>query len=174
LIEEYDNKNSHRLDNKEEQLLICYDEKSPCVPTSLSNDNSNTKMIIDAINCNSESRKGENCHSKKLKGESDNEKLTLKLKSKMKDELEKSHREQLILLKENKQEIINFLVDNKDSIKIEDWKIYESVYKCNREKGNCQVCNGSTNIIWKNYNTYNNNELWLCTNHWQQHAIENH
>jgi hypothetical protein len=82
------------------------------------------------------------------------------------------------LLKENKQIIIDFLLDNKDSIRIEDLKIYEPVYKCYREKGNCHICKSTTNIICKNCNSYNynnkNEEVWLCTNHWKQHAIENH
>ena len=46
------------------------------------------------------------------------------LKSKNQEELEKSNIEQLILFKQNKQTIIDFLIDNKDSIKIEDLMIY--------------------------------------------------
>ena len=91
----------------------------------------------------------------------------------MKEELKKHKEEQLILLKENKQNIIDFIIDNKDSIRIEDLKIYEPIYKCYREKGNCQICNSLSNIICKNCNNYNK-ENWLCINHWQQHAIENH
>ena len=65
---------------------------------------------------------------------------------------------------------------NKESIKIEDLKIYGLVYKCYRKKGNCHICNGLSNIICKNCcNNYNNNkEIWLCTNHWKQHALGNH
>jgi hypothetical protein len=96
-------------------------------------------------------------------------------KSKIKEELEKSHREQLIMLKENKTNIINFLLSNKDSIRIEDLKIYEPIYKCYRQKGNCHICNSLSNIICINCNpNYNNEETWLCTNHWQKHAIESH
>lgn len=50
--------------------------------------------------------------------------LKPELKEKMKDELEKNEKEQLILLKDNKQNIIDFIIDNKDSIKIEDLMIY--------------------------------------------------
>jgi hypothetical protein len=98
------------------------------------------------------------------------------LKSKIKYELERSHREQIILLKQNKEAIIDFLVDNKDSIKIEDLKTYEPIYKCYHEKGNCHICNSLSNIICIGCNShnYNNREIWLCINHWQQHAIENH
>lgn len=98
-----------------------------------------------------------------------------KLKEKIKKEIEKSDRQQ-ILLKENKKKIIDFLIDNKDSIRIEDLKIYEPIYKCYREKGHCQICNNLSNIICINCcnNHYNNKEVWLCTNHWKQYAIENH
>jgi hypothetical protein len=94
-----------------------------------------------------------------------------------KEEFKKHKEEQLILLKKNKQNIVDFIIDNKDSIRIEDLKIYESIYKCYREKGNCHVCNRLTNIICKNYhnNSYhNNNEVWLCIYHWKQYKIENH
>jgi hypothetical protein len=87
----------------------------------------------------------------------------------------KSHREQLILLKDNKQNIIDLIIDNKDSIRIEDLKIYEPIYKCYREKGNCHICITLSNIICINCNpNYNNEETWLCTNHWQEHTIDKH
>ena len=98
------------------------------------------------------------------------------LNTKIKEEFEKSNREQKILLKENKQNIIDFIIDNKDSIRVEDLKIYERIYKCYRTKGHCFYCNFITNIICKNcHNNYHyNNEVWLCTKHWQEHAIEKH
>ena len=71
-----------------------------------------------------------------------------------------------------KQMIIDFLIDNKDSIKIEDLKISEPIYKCYREKGNCYICNTPSNIIC--INNHNDKEVWLCTNHWQDHAIAKH
>ena len=77
-----------------------------------------------------------------------------------------------MLLKENKQNIIDFISVNKDAIRMEDLKIYEPVYKYYREKGNCKVCNCLSNIICINCN--NHEEVWLCTIHWQQHAIEKH
>jgi hypothetical protein len=104
------------------------------------------------------------------------EKLEYLLQEYEKNQLEKSDREQQILLKENKQNVIDFLLDNKDSIKIEDLKIYESVYKCYRDKDHCHICNALTNIVFINCNNSHNNnkEVWLCTNHWNQYAIENH
>jgi hypothetical protein len=125
------------------------------VPTNAYNDNSNNKQIVlktpiieplestrnkqqQQIQQLQEqkqeeySHKGENRHIKKLKEQ---------------EELEKSDIKQLILLKQNKQTIIDFLLDSKDSIRIEDLKVYGPIYKCYREKGNCQVCNTITNII---------------------------
>ena len=61
-------------------------------------------MIVDKSNYkndDTDSRKGENGHSKKI---------------------EELDREQQILLKNNKQTIIDFIVGNKDSIRIEDLK----------------------------------------------------
>ena len=118
----------------------------------------------------------ENNHQLK-KEEIDNYNIKVNPNAKIKEEFEKSNREQKILLKENKQNIIDFILDNKESIKIEDLKIYEPVYKCYREKGHCFYCNTITNIICKNYynnNSHNNKEVWLCTNHWQEHALEYH
>jgi hypothetical protein len=106
-----------------------------------------------------------------------NKNLKLKLTIQLKEELKKHEEEQLRLLKENKQTIVKFLLENKDFIIMEDLKAYEPIYECYREKGQCIYCNTTTNIICKNcsnYNYNNNKEIWLCINHWQQHAIENH
>jgi hypothetical protein len=121
------------------------------------------------------SHKGENCHSKKSKiqEESDNEKLFSNLRAQIKDELDEHEKEQQILLKQNKQNIIDFIIDNKKSIRVEDLKTCEPIYKCYQERGNCFYCNTITNIICANYNKHNN-EIWLCTNHWQEHEIEKH
>jgi hypothetical protein len=104
------------------------------------------------------------------------EDLKPELKAKMKDEFKQYNEEQIVILKQNKQNIINFLLDNKESIRIDDLKIYEPIYKCYREKGHCHICNALTNIVCINRNNSHNNnkEVWLCTNHWNQHAIENH
>jgi hypothetical protein len=130
-------------------------------------------VIADKNNYNIKiySHKRENRHSKNTKEEMNVKHLKPDLKSKIQEELEKSHKEQLILFKQNKQTIIDFIIDNKDSIKIEDLKSYEPIYNCYREKGNCNTCNILTNIICKNCNY---KEVWLCTNHWQQHRIDNH
>jgi hypothetical protein len=173
LIEEYEKKNSHRLANEERQQVCC-DENTPCVPDDENNSNEKDLMIVDATNNNTKSHKGENRHCNKLKEESDNEKLISNLKGKIKDKLEEHEKEQQIMLKENKQNIINFIIDNKDSIRIKDLKIYEPVYKCYKEKGNCQICNTVTNIICTNCcNSHHNNnaEIWLCSNHWKEYVI---
>ena len=103
-----------------------------------------------------------------------NENLKPELKIQMK-EFKKNKEEQLILLKENKQNIVDFIIYNKDEIKIEDLKIYEPIYKCYRRKDHCHICNTLTNIICKKYhnnNYHNNKELWLCASHWQEQIIE--
>ena len=182
------------MDKEREEQEICCDKNTPCVPNF---DDSNNENIVSLTTTNpteslsvsrkkqqhlqqqvqnqqEHSHKGENCHSKNTgEGELDsNEKLLSNLKAKIKEDLEEQGKEQQILLKENKQNIIDFIIGNKESIKIEDLKIYGLVYKCYRKKGNCQICNSSTNIICKNCNNYK--EIWLCTNHWQQHAIGKH
>jgi len=109
LFQEYE---KHYQLNRKDQQQVCYDENTPCVP----NNNSNKKMIIDAINYNNANvlHKGENRHSKNS---------------------EERDREQQILLKDNKETIIDFIIDNKESIKVKDLKIYEPMYKCYRENG---------------------------------------
>ena len=163
-------KNNSQLD-KEEQLRVCCDENTPCV-TNI--DNSNNKKIISSTTNTTESlesaerkpqqeqnedhsHKGKNRHSKNTEEKDDGldiEHLKPDLKAKIQEELEKSHREQITLLKQNKQNIIDFLLDNKNSIRVEDLKVYEPIYKCYREKGNCQICNCLSNIICKNSTNY--------------------
>jgi hypothetical protein len=174
---------------KEQQ--VCCDEITPCVLDEKYNSNNGkaSTTTTETLNAAAEknqqlqqqvqirqdySHKGENLHSKKTEGkEVDNANLKPNLKMKIKDELEKSDREQLMLLKENKQNIIDFIIDNKNLIRVEDLKIYEPIYKCYREKGDCHICNNISNIICKNCNSHNK-EIWLCTNHWQEHTIDKH
>jgi hypothetical protein len=193
LFQEYEKKNSHSLDIEGKQQVCC-DENPPCVLDEKYNsnnekDSTTTTETLDASkeknqqlqqqvqirqNKQNDSHKGENRHSKKTEGEEvDKENLKINLKTKIKGKLENRDKEQQILLIENKQKIIDFLLDNTDSIRIEDLKIYEPIYKCYRQKGNCQMCNSLSNIVCMNCNHYKN-EVWLCINHWQQHAIENH
>ena len=94
--------------------------------------------------------------------------LKSELKAKMKEEIINHNEEQLILLKEYRQNIIDFIIDNKNSIRVEDMKIYEPIYKCYRKKGNCQICNSLANIFCKKCNE----NIWLCIDHWQQHLRE--
>jgi hypothetical protein len=61
---------------------------------------------------------GENSHSKNnTEKELVNEHLKSELKV-LKEEFKAHKKQQLILLKQNKQNIIDFIIDNKDSIKI--------------------------------------------------------
>ena len=157
LLEEYEKKNSHRLASEEEQLQVCYDENTLCV----NNDELLTNNNLAVESCQTQMKyqdsvdylhKGENRHSKTM-GE--------------------LYKEQQILLKDNKEAIIDFLLDNKDSIRIEDLKICEPIYRCYRKKGNCHICKSLTNIICISCSNYKN-EVWLCTNHCQQHKIDKH
>ena len=111
-----------------------------------------------------DSDRRKNPNSKNIE-ELDIEHLKPNLKLKIKEEFKKHKEEQLILLKENKQNIIDFIIDNKESIRVEDLKIYGPVYKCYREKGNSHICNRSTNIICKKCKNTNHH---ICTNHWQE------
>ena len=136
------------------------------------NNNSNKKNIVSSITTTTESlaeiegkrqeqhlqqpvkdgqqqdhsHKGENCHSKDTEKELDNEHLKSELKV-MKEELKKHKEEQKTLLKENKQTLIDFIIDKKELIRVEDLKIYEPVYKCYREKGNCHICNSLSKLL---------------------------
>jgi hypothetical protein len=101
------------------------------------------------------------------------EHLKPELKAKMKEEIIKHKEEQLILLKEYRQNIIDFIIDNKNSIRVEDLKIYGLVYKCYRLKGYCHLCNSLSNVICISCSNYNK-EGWLCIKHWEEHAIEKH
>ena len=190
LLQEYEKNN--QLDKQEGEQQICCDENTPCVfdddkddyNKALSSSAATTELLAIGKKQKlqqhvqkhegDDSHKGENRHSKNTKEEDElnNEKLKPNLKTKIKDELEKGDKEQQILLKENKQNIIDFLLDNKNSIRIEDLKIYEPIYKCYLEKENCHICNLLSNIICINCN--NHEDVWLCTNHWNQHLIEKH
>ena len=99
--------------------------------------------------------------------------LKSELKAKMKEEIIKHKEEQLILLKEYRQNIIDFILDNKNSIRVEDLKIYGLVYKCYRQNSQCHTCNSLSNVICISCSNYNK-ESWLCTNHCQEHVIEKH
>ena len=179
LIEEYENKINSQL-GKEVEQEVCCDENTPCV-----NSSDNEKLLTNNIlsvsssqsqvkyqNSIDDSYKRENPHNKSTKEELDMKHIKPNLKEQIKYELEEHEKKQQILLKENKQIILEFLLDNKDSIRIEDLKIYEPIYKCYRQKGICDICNVLTNIICRNCNRYyNNKEVWLCTYHWQQHII---
>jgi hypothetical protein len=80
-------------------------------------------VIADKNNYNNKiySHKGENCHTKYTEEKYDGldiEHFKPELKTKMKKEIRKHKEEQQILLKENKQNIVDFIIDNKDSIRI--------------------------------------------------------
>ena len=178
LLEEYEK--IHQLDKERKE--ICCDENTPCVTNNNKKLPTNNILSIGSNQFQVKyrddvdySHKGENGDSKYAEEyeELDNENLKSNLKLRIQEELKKQEEEQQVLLKENKQNVIDFLLDNKDSIRIENLKIYEPVYKCYRKKGNCIICNSLSNIICTNCDNYNKG-IWLCADHWKQHAIENH
>ena len=137
-MQEYE---KNQLDKEIEEQQVCCDENIPCVNNSNNREklltNNNLTVRSSQIQMNYQDNvdylhKGENRHSKNIVEDDklDIEHLKPDLKEKIKEELEKSNREQKILLKENKQSIIDFIIDNRDCIRIEDLKIYEPVYKC--------------------------------------------
>ena len=90
--------------------MFCdYNENTPFVPTSLSNDNSNKKMLLDVINCINSPviHKGENCHSNKLKKELDSEKLILNLKTQIKNIIITKKFGYALIIGKSMQNIIN-------------------------------------------------------------------
>lgn len=76
------------------------------------------------------------------------------------------------IVKDNRDIILDFTLNNKDSIKVEDLKVSEPIYKCYKEKSKCSICGILSNIYC--INCENNDKVWLCVDHWQQHAIEEH
>ena len=101
----------------------------------------------------------------------DGEKLNFLLEQYGEQQQNKNKEIEYQVIKDNKDTIINFILENKNSIKVDDLKISEPVYKCYRkEKGKCSICNIISNIMCINCN----NHIWLCTNHWQEHITEKH
>jgi hypothetical protein len=159
LLQEY---GKNQLDKEE----VCCHQNTPCV----NNNKEKLSYNILPVRGNRLQAKGD---------DKDNVDYSHKGKnsdSQIKEQLGKSNKEQqkILLNKENsRQNIIDFIINNKDSIRIEDLKISEPFYKCYREKGNCIICNSLSNIICTNC-CNSHEEIWLCINHWKQHAIENH
>jgi hypothetical protein len=72
--------------------------------------------------------------------------------------------------RQNKDQIVEFIMNIKDRISIEDLRVYEPIWTSNRNKGKCSVCNKFANIHCINCS----NNVWLCTDHWKQHNVDKH
>jgi hypothetical protein len=71
-----------------------------------------------------------------------------------------------------KDQILEFFMNIKGSISIEDLRLYEPIYSSNREKDKCSICEKFANIHCINCN--NNNNIWLCIDHWKEHNLDKH
>jgi hypothetical protein len=74
----------------------------------------------------------------------------------------------------NRAEIVNLFIGlkEKDKIKIEDLILYEPIFTLNIQKSKCSICQEFANIHC--INCSNNNNLWLCIDHWKQHNMDKH
>jgi alpha-amylase/alpha-mannosidase (GH57 family) len=69
-----------------------------------------------------------------------------------------------------KNQLIEFFMNMKDKVRIEDLIIYEPIWTLKREKGKCSTCNEFANIHC--VNCYDN--IWLCVDHWTHHKVDYH
>ena len=83
------------------------------------------------------------------------------------DNYDKEDLKQFHLLQQNKEKIIDFIIGNKNKIRINDLRVYDIIYHSIIEKGNCTVCNKPSNILCINCT----NETWICTDHYKIHQI---
>jgi hypothetical protein len=67
-----------------------------------------------------------------------------------------------------KDQIVEFFMNIKDKIKLEDLTIYESIFTSNKEKGKCSICNEFANIRCVNCR----DNILLCVDHWNRHKID--
>jgi hypothetical protein len=73
----------------------------------------------------------------------------------------------------HRDEIVNLfmILKEKDKIKIEDLTLYEPIFTLNMQKSKCSICQEFANIHCINCN---DNNVWLCTDHWYSHKLEYH
>jgi hypothetical protein len=70
-----------------------------------------------------------------------------------------------------KDQIVEFFMNIKDKIKIEDLTLYEPIFTSNIQKSKCFVCQEFANIHCTNCS---NNNVWLCVDHWKWHKVDCH
>jgi hypothetical protein len=69
-----------------------------------------------------------------------------------------------------RDEIVSLFMNIKDSISIEDLRVYEPIWTLKREKSKCSICNEFPNIHCVNCK----NNIWLCVDHWVYHKADHH
>lgn len=72
----------------------------------------------------------------------------------------------------HRDELVNLFMGIKDKIKIEDLTLYEPIFMSNIQKSKCSICNEFANIHC--INCCNNDNVWLCVDHWKQHKKDKH
>jgi hypothetical protein len=72
--------------------------------------------------------------------------------------------------RQHKNKLVDFFMNIKDKVRIEDLIVYEPVWTLKKEKGKCSICNEFANIHCVSCK----DNIWLCVNHWQEHKIEPH
>ena len=69
-----------------------------------------------------------------------------------------------------KDDLVNFFMNIKDKIKIEDLRVYEPIFTSNIQKSKCSICQEFANIHCVNCK----DNIWLCVDHWCQHKKDRH
>jgi hypothetical protein len=71
-----------------------------------------------------------------------------------------------------KDELVEFFMSIKHTVRIEDLQMAEPIWTSNRQKPKCSVCHEEfANIHCINCSSSN---VWLCADHWRQHREEKH
>jgi hypothetical protein len=71
-----------------------------------------------------------------------------------------------------RDEIVNLFMGLKDKVEIEDLTLYEPIFASNIQKSKCFICQEFANIHCINCSDDNN--VWLCVDHWKQHKTDYH
>jgi hypothetical protein len=74
---------------------------------------------------------------------------------------------------QQRDELVNLFMSQKDKIKIEDLTLYEPIFTLNIQKSKCSICQEFANIHCINCSSSDNN-ISLCVDHWKQHKAEAH
>jgi hypothetical protein len=67
-------------------------------------------------------------------------------------------------------QILEFFMNIKDRVSIEDLRVYEPIWTLKIEKGKCSICNEFANIHCVNCK----DTIWLCVDDWRYHKADYH